>query len=84
MLNFNSIKMKNFITLLLSLTLTAVMAQNKDTQKADELFERMAYSDAADAYKKLLKRGKGGRYVFAQLGNCYYQINDLKKRGNLF
>ena len=52
MLNFNSIKMKNFITLLLSLTLTAVMAQNKDTQKADELYERMAYSDAADAYKK--------------------------------
>lgn len=49
MLNFNSIKMKKFITLLLSLTLTAVMAQNKDTQKADELYQRMAYSDAADA-----------------------------------
>lgn len=84
MLNFNSIKMKNFITLLLSLTLTAVMAQNKDTQKADELYERMAYSDAADAYKKLLKRGKGGRYVFAQLGNCYYQINDLKNAATYF
>ena len=84
MLNFNSIKMKKFITLLLSLTLTAVMAQNKDTQKADELYQRMAYSDAADAYKKLLKRGKGSRYVFKQLGYCYYQINDLKAAATYF
>ncbi|NDB03562.1 MAG: hypothetical protein EBY38_07875 [Flavobacteriaceae bacterium] len=77
MLNFNSIKMKNIITLLLCLTFVIGSAQDKDTKKADELYERMAYADAADAYLKLLKRGKGSRYVFEQLGYCYYQINDL-------
>ncbi len=84
MLNFNSIEMKKLFTLILSFTLTVVIAQNKDTKKADELYQRMAFSDAADAYKKLLKRGKGGRYVFAQLGNCYYQINDLKNAATYF
>ena len=84
MLNFNSIKMKNIITLLLCLTFTLGSAQDKDTKKADELFQGMAYADAADAYLKLLKRGKGSRYVFEQLGNCYYQINDLKGAATYF
>ena len=84
MLNFNSIKMKNIITLLLCLTFVIGSAQDKDTKKADELYQRMAYADAADAYLKLLKRGKGSRYVFEQLGYCYYQINDLKGAATYF
>lgn len=54
-------------------------AQNKDTKKADELYQRLAYTDAAEAYQKLIKKGKGDRYVFEQLGNSYYAINDTKK-----
>ncbi len=84
MLNFNSIKMKNIITLLLCLTFVIGSAQDKDTKKADELYQRMAYADATDAYLKLLKRGKGSRYVFEQLGYCYYQINDLKGAATYF
>ena len=64
MLNFNSIKMKNIITLLLCLTFVIGSAQDKDTKKADELYQGMAYADATEAYLKLLKRGKGSRYVF--------------------
>ncbi|MAY21245.1 MAG: cell envelope biogenesis protein OmpA [Flavobacteriaceae bacterium] len=71
--------MKNIFTLLLICAVTFVTAQNKDTKKADELYNRLAYTDAAEAYQKLIKKGKGDRYVFEQLGNSYYYINDTKK-----
>lgn len=71
---------KLFILLLLIAVSTSVTtAQNKDTKKADELYKRLQYTDAAEAYQKLLKKGKGSRYVFTQLGNSYYYINDTKK-----
>jgi outer membrane protein OmpA-like peptidoglycan-associated protein len=56
-----------------------VTAQNSKTKKADQLYERLQYTDAAKAYMKLLKKGHGSSYVFEQLGNCYYLINDTKK-----
>ncbi|MBX2829534.1 MAG: OmpA family protein [Flavobacteriaceae bacterium] len=71
--------MKNIITLLLIMVVSVGSAQNKDTKKADELYDRLAYTDAADAYRKLLKKGKGSRYVFERLANSYYFINDTKK-----
>ncbi len=55
-----------------------VNAQNNKTKKADDLYARLAYTEAAQAYHKLLKKGDGDRYVFEQLGNCYYFINDTK------
>ena len=71
--------MKNIFILLLIFTVTIATAQNKDTKKADQLYDRLAYTDAAAAYQKLLKRGKAGRYVFERLANSYYFINDTKK-----
>ena len=71
---------KIYIFLVLIVVSTAmVTAQNKNTKKADDLYNRLAYTDAADAYQKLLKKGSGDRYVFEQLANCYYNINDTKK-----
>ncbi len=71
---------KIYIFILLLVVSTAmVTAQNKNTKKADELYQRLAYTDAAEAYQKLLKKGDGDRYVFEQLANCYYNINDTKK-----
>ncbi|PHS67467.1 MAG: cell envelope biogenesis protein OmpA [Flavobacterium sp.] len=71
---------KIYIFILLLVVSTAmVTAQNKNTKKADELYHRLAYTDAAEAYQKLLKKGAGDRYVFEQLANCYYNINDTKK-----
>ena len=67
------------ILFLLALSTSLSVAQNKDTKKADELYNRLQYTDAAKAYQKLLKKGKGSRYVFEQLGNSYYNINDTKK-----
>lgn len=71
--------MKNIITLLLIMAVSIGVAQNKDTKKADQLYDRLAYTDAAAAYQKLLKKGKGSRYVFERLANSYYFINDTKK-----
>lgn len=71
--------MKKIYILIFIFSATFTVAQNKDTKKADQLYERMAYTDAAEAYQKLLKKGKGSRYVFQQLANSYYNINDTKK-----
>ncbi|MFK5983418.1 MAG: OmpA family protein [Flavobacteriaceae bacterium] len=71
---------KIYIFILLIVVSTAmVTAQNKNTKKADDLYNRLAYTDAAEAYQKLLKKGSGDRYVFEQLANSYYNINDTKK-----
>mgnify|MGYP000120712358 CR=1 FL=1 len=65
--------------ILIAVSSTIAFAQNKDTKKADDLYNRLAYTDAAVAYQKLLKKGKGNRYVYEQLANSYYFINDSKK-----
>jgi outer membrane protein OmpA-like peptidoglycan-associated protein/tetratricopeptide (TPR) repeat protein len=71
---------KIYTFLILVVVCTAVAtAQNNDTKKADQLYDRLLYTDAATAYQKLLKKGKGSRYVFERLANSYYYINDTKK-----
>ncbi len=65
--------------LFIAFSTSLVNAQNNKTKKADDLYARLAYTEAAEAYQKLLKKGDGDRYVFEQLGNCYYFINDTKK-----
>ena len=65
--------------LLIAVSTSVTTAQNKETKKADQLYDRLQYTDAAEAYQKLLKKGKGSSYVFERLGNSYYYINDTKK-----
>ena len=67
------------LILLIAFSSNATFAQNKDTKKADDLYKRLAYTEAAESYQKLLKKGKGSKYVFEQLANSYYFINDSKK-----
>jgi len=67
------------ILLLIAVTTTIVSAQNSKTKKADKLYDRLAYTDAATAYEKVLKKGNADLYVFERLANCYYFINDTKK-----
>ena len=67
------------ILLLIAVSTTIVSAQNSKTKKADNLYDRLAYTDAAQAYQKVLKRGTTDIYVFERLANCYYFINDTKK-----
>lgn len=67
--------MKNLYTALIfalaGLTLTA---QNKDTEKADKLFQKYEYVDAAQEYLKLVDKGKADNYVYLQLADTYYNM----------
>lgn len=73
--------MKKIYTILLLIVVSTSIAtaQNSKTKKADQLYDRLAYTDAAAAYQKLLKKGEGSKYVFERLANSYYFINDTKK-----
>ena len=73
--------MKKIYTFLLIIAVSTSIAtaQNSKTKKADQLYDRLAYTDAAEAYQKLLKKGQSSRYVFERLANSYFFINDTKK-----
>ncbi|MRT17717.1 OmpA family protein [Vitellibacter sp. q18] len=65
--------------LLIAISATMAFAQDSKTKKADQYYDRLQYTDAAEAYQKLLKKGEGSTYVFTRLANSYYFINDTKK-----
>ncbi|MCZ4317648.1 OmpA family protein [Aequorivita viscosa] len=65
--------------LLIAVSTSMVTAQNSKTKKADQYYDRLQYTDAAEAYGKLLKKGEGSTYVFEQLGNSYFFLNNTKK-----
>lgn len=65
---------KVYISILsiVSLSLTPLSAQTKDTQKADKLFKRLEYVDAAQEYLKLAENVKADGYVYKQLADSYF------------
>jgi len=73
--------MKNLYTfsILICLFTSSLWSQNSDTRKADQHFERFAYSDAIKAYEKLIQKGKSNSYVYKQLAKSYYKISDFEK-----
>ncbi len=67
--------MKNLYTaLIFALASATLSAQNKDTEKADKLFEKYEYVDAAQEYLKLVDKGKADNYVYLQLADTYYNM----------
>lgn len=66
--------MKNLYIALSFVIAMGAAAQNKDTEKADKLFARYEYVDAAQAYMKLVEDGKSDGYVYKQLADTYYNM----------
>jgi outer membrane protein OmpA-like peptidoglycan-associated protein/tetratricopeptide (TPR) repeat protein len=67
--------MKNFyITLGFVIFTTALIAQNKQTNKADKLYNRYEYVSAAEQYLKLTESGNSDPYVYKQLADTYYNM----------
>lgn len=64
------------ITILLFFMLIgfSLLAQNKFTKAADNLFERYEYVKASQEYHLLVDKGKGDPYIYKQLGDCYYNM----------
>jgi outer membrane protein OmpA-like peptidoglycan-associated protein/tetratricopeptide (TPR) repeat protein len=52
----------------------SLLAQNKYTKVADDLFERYEYVQATQEYLSLVEKGKSDPYVNKQLGECYYNM----------
>jgi outer membrane protein OmpA-like peptidoglycan-associated protein len=70
---------KLYIILALSAASHGLWAQNKNTQKADKLYDRFEYVDAAAAYQKLIDDGKGDPYVYRQIAESYYNMFNPKE-----
>lgn len=71
--------MKNiYILLIFALTFSIGNAQNKETKKADKLYEQYEYVDAAKEYLKIALEKADG-YVYKQLGDCYYNVFNSKE-----
>ncbi len=68
--------MKKLLTLftIVALSSFSLIAQNKDTKKADKHFSRFEFVDAAEDYAKLVEDDKGDAYVYAQLAESYYNV----------
>lgn len=67
--------MKN-LYLLFSFVLASscLLAQNKDTKKADKLFYQYKYVAATEEYQKLVDKEKADSYVYKQLADSYFYI----------
>ena len=65
---------KNTILLFFMLISFSLLAQNKFTKVADDLFERYEYVKASQEYLLLVEKGKSDAYVYKQLGECYYNM----------
>ena len=67
--------MKNlYIALSFVIASGSIVAQNKDTQKADKLFNRYEYVTATQEYLKLVDKGKSDAYVYKQLADTYFNM----------
>ena len=70
--------MKNlYITLSFMLAVQLASGQSQATEKADKLYARMEYVDAAQAYLKLAD--KNDPYVYRQLAESYYNVFNSKE-----
>lgn len=68
--------MKKLLTLftIAALSSFSLIAQNKNTKKADKHFNRFEFVEAAEDYAKLVEDGKGDTYVYSQLAESYYNV----------
>lgn len=69
---------KLYITLGLLVALGSY-AQNKNTEKADKLFETYQYVSAIKEYESLIKNKKADAYVYKQLADSYFHIFNMDK-----
>lgn len=56
----------------------SLTAQNDDTKRADKHFAELEYEDAAEDYQKLVEKGKATPYVYKQLAESYFKLQDTK------
>src|SRR4030095_10039334 len=63
---------------------TALMAQNKHTQKADKLYSQLNYIDASKEYLKLVDKEADKKYIYKQLAECNYKMGNMVEAANWY
>ena len=63
------------LTALLSVTSLTVAAQSK--QKADDLYAKEHYAEAAQIYESIISEQGVSKDIYYNLGNCYYKLDSV-------
>ena len=67
-------KKYNSIFIIILITGSFANAQSKATKKADKLFSKFEFVEAAKAYEDLIAKGNSDVYVYSQLAEAYYNV----------
>ena len=68
-----------FLTIILNLLCCFSYGQKSAIKQADKKYERYAYIDAINIYKKIAAKGYKDEKMFQKLGNAYYFNGELEK-----
>lgn len=76
--------MKKFSSILIIILVTGLFAnaQSKATKKADKLFSKFEFVDAAKAYEALIAKGEANAYVYGNLQMLIIMFSILLKQKN--
>ena len=68
--------MKKYSSIFIIILITGLFAnaQSKATKKADKLFSKFEFVEAAKAYEELIAKGNADAYVYGQLAEAYYNV----------
>ena len=68
--------MKKYSSILIIILISGLFAnaQSKATKKADKLFSKFEFVEAAKAYEDLIAKGAADVYVYRQLADAYYNV----------
>ncbi|TBN03027.1 flagellar motor protein MotB [Hyunsoonleella flava] len=78
-------KPKNYLlTFAVCILTLGTYAQQGLQKKADSLFNKFAFVDAANAYKKLVEKDYNAAYATRQLGDCYAYMRNPEKAATYY
>ena len=68
--------MKKYSSIFIIILITGLFAnaQSRASKKADKLFSKFEFVEAAKEYEKLISEGEGSEYIFAQLAEAYFNV----------
>jgi len=61
-----------FIFLLIFLVVNGIYAQSKKLQKADKMYERLAFAESGKLYQEIVDEGNSSPEIYRKLGDSYY------------
>lgn len=73
-----------FVFLLISIIGNNLCAQNKKLQKANDMYYRLAFAEAAILYQEIVDKGNTSTEVYTKLGDSYYFNANYNEAANSY